>query len=130
MPYTLTSHDSDVIRKRLMSRGVRLGVDFILQHWSKPYVSGKLFLEYINTIFVQYLNELGDLEELETCEAELLMDNYSPHMLDDVVAVLTRIRVRIITFAPHTTRVFQVLDVVLSDALKKHATSLETLDEE
>jgi hypothetical protein len=38
--------------------------------------------------------------------------------------------VRIITFVPRSTHLFQVLDVVLSDALKKHATGLETLDEE
>jgi hypothetical protein len=40
-------------------------------------------------------------------------------MPDDFVAVLTRFRVQIITFAYHTTNVFQVLDLVLFDALKK-----------
>jgi hypothetical protein len=113
-----------------MSRGVRLGIDFILRHRSKPDVSGKLFLEYINTIFVPYLNELRDSEELEACEAVLLLDNCSPHMLDNDVAVFTHVRVRIITFAPYTTHIFQVLDVVLFGALAKHATGLETLDEE
>jgi hypothetical protein len=33
-------------------------------------------------------------------------------------------------FASHTTHIFQMLDVTLFDALKKHATGLETLDEE
>jgi hypothetical protein len=113
-----------------MSRGFRLGVDFVLRHRSKLYVSGRLFHEYINKIFVLYLNELQDSEELEACEAMLLMDNCSPHISDDIVAVLTCARVRIITFAPHTTHVFQVLDVVLLGALKKRATGLETLNEE
>jgi hypothetical protein len=44
-PYTVASQDSDAIGKRLMSRGVRLGVSSVLQHRSKPYVSGKFFLE-------------------------------------------------------------------------------------
>jgi hypothetical protein len=44
-PYIVTSQDSDAIRKRLMSRGFRLSVDLILRQRSKPYVSGKLFLE-------------------------------------------------------------------------------------
>jgi hypothetical protein len=70
------------------------------------------------------------LEELEACEAVLLMDNCSSHMSDDIVAVLIRVRVRIITFTTHTTHIFQVLDVVLFGALKRHATGLETLDEE
>jgi hypothetical protein len=60
----------------------------------------------------------------------LLMDNCSPRIADDVIAVLTSVRVRVIIFAPHTTRIFQMLDVVLFGAMKKHATGLETLDEE
>jgi hypothetical protein len=31
-PYIVTSQDSDAVRKRLMSRGVRLGVDFVLKN--------------------------------------------------------------------------------------------------
>jgi hypothetical protein len=67
------------------------------------------------------LNELRDSEEFEAWEAVLLMDNCLRHISDDVVAVLTHARVRIITFAPHTTHIFQMLDVVLFSALKKHA---------
>jgi hypothetical protein len=33
-------------------------------------------------------------------------------------------------FTPHTTHIFQVLDVLLFAVLKKHATGLESLDEE
>jgi hypothetical protein len=58
------------------------------------------------------------------------MDNCSPHVSDDVVAVLTNARVRVITFAPHTTHVFQILDVVLFGALKKRASGLEMWNEE
>jgi hypothetical protein len=113
-----------------MSRGVRLGIDFGLWQRSKPYVNGKLFFEYIKNIFVLYLNELRDSEEFEACEAVLLMDNYSLHISDDFVAVFTRVRVRVTIFVTHITYVFQMLDVVLFDALKKHATGLEMLDEE
>jgi hypothetical protein len=54
IPYIVTLQDSFAIRKRRMSQGVRLGVDFVLRQRSKPYVSRKLFLEYITTIFVPY----------------------------------------------------------------------------
>jgi hypothetical protein len=57
-PYIVTLQDSDAIRERLVNRGVRLDVDCVSPHRSKPYVSGRLFLEYINTVFVPYLNEL------------------------------------------------------------------------
>jgi hypothetical protein len=71
-----------------------------------------------------------DSEEFETCEAVLLMDNYSPHIWDDIVAVRTQARVRIITFAPHTTQIFRMLDVILFGALQKHANGLKMFDEE
>jgi hypothetical protein len=76
------------------------------------------------------LNELWESEELETCEAVLLMNNCSPHVSDNVVAVLTSVRVRIITFATHTTHVFQMLDIVLFGALTRHATRFKYLYEE
>jgi hypothetical protein len=44
--------------------------------------------------------------------------------------MLTRARVRIVIFVIHTTYIFQVLGTMLSGALKKHATNLETLDAE
>jgi hypothetical protein len=51
-------------------------------------------------------------------------------MWHDIVAALTGVPMRIITFATHTTHILQMFDVMLFSALKKHATGLETLDEE
>jgi hypothetical protein len=113
-----------------MIRGVRLGVDFVLRRRSKSYVNAVLFLEYVNNIFIHYINESRESEQMNACEAVLLMDNCSPHVSDDLVAVLTNARVRVIAFAPHTTHVFQVLDVVLFGALKKRASGLEMWNEE
>jgi hypothetical protein len=96
--FIVISQISDSVRKRLMSRGVRLEVNFVLLQRPKPYVSRKLFLEYIKTIFLSYLNELRDSQEFEACEAVLFMDNCSSHASDDSVAILTHTRVRIITF--------------------------------
>jgi hypothetical protein len=89
-----------------------------------------LFLEYVNNIFIHYLNELRESEQMNACEAVLLMDNCSPHVSDDIVAILTNARVRVIIFAPHATHVFQMLDVVLFGALKKCASGLEMWNEE
>jgi hypothetical protein len=58
------------------------------------------------------------------------MDSCSPQLGDAAIEVLTREHVRVITFAPHITHIFQVLDLVLFGALKKHSTRLSTLDEE
>jgi hypothetical protein len=128
-PYIVTSQDSEPVRWRVMSRGVRLGIDFVLWQQLKPDVNGKLLLEYVNSIFVPCLNELWESEEFEACEMISLIDNCSPYVSNDIVVILARVRVRIITFAYHTTYIFQMLNVMLFGALKKYVTSLETLDE-
>jgi hypothetical protein len=51
-------------------------------------------------------------------------------MSDDIIAILTRERVKIVTFAYYTTHIFQMLDMIGFGALKKYATGFETLDEE
>jgi hypothetical protein len=47
------------------------------------------------------------------------MDNCSAHVTDNVIRLLTEARVRVITFAPHTTHIFQILDLTLFGVLNK-----------
>jgi hypothetical protein len=47
------------------------------------------------------------------------MAHCSADVTDDVVRIRTEARVRVITFAPHTTQVFQVLDLTLFGVLKR-----------
>jgi hypothetical protein len=93
-------------------------------------VNSTLFVEYVNSIFVCYFNDLEETGEFEACEAVFLMDNSSSHMSDDVTAILTHERVHIIIFTSHMTDIFQLLDVNLFGALKKHAMSFDTVDKE
>jgi hypothetical protein len=46
------------------------------------------------------------------------MDNCSSQVSDDMIRIGTGATVRIITYAPHTTQVFQVLDLTLFDIPK------------
>jgi hypothetical protein len=69
-------------------------------------------------------------EELKPHGAVLLMDNCSSHTSDDVIALLTRERAKIIIFTPSPTRIFQMLEIVLFEALKKHVPGPTTLEEE
>jgi hypothetical protein len=43
----------------------------------------------------------------------------SYHVTDDIIGLLTEEQVRVITFAPHTTQIFQVLDVTVFAVLKR-----------
>jgi hypothetical protein len=130
MPDIVTSQDFESLRKRLMHQGVRIGVDLTLKQQSKPYLGANVFLEYMNIIFVPCLTELRGTKEFETRRVVLFMNNCSSHTSDDIITIVTRKRVKMFTFAPHTTHIFQMLDVVLFWALKKYATGRTMLDEE
>jgi hypothetical protein len=47
------------------------------------------------------------------------MDNCSAHVTDDVIPLLTEARVCVITFAPHTTQILQILGLTLFGVLKR-----------
>jgi hypothetical protein len=98
-PYLIISQNSKLFRKKLIHHGVRLGFDFVLRQRLKSYVNSTLLLKYINNIYVPYLNKLQKTEEFKAYEAVLLIDNCSSHMSDDILAILTRERVRIVIFA-------------------------------
>jgi hypothetical protein len=52
------------------------------------------------------------------------------HVSDDVVVIFTDERARIIIFTHDTTHIFQMLDVMVLGALKRHAISVGTFDED
>jgi hypothetical protein len=83
------------------------------------YVNVEIFLKYVRTVFLPYLVSIRGLGPFAPEEAVLLMDNYSAHFTDDVIRFVTEARVPVITFAPHTTHNFQVLDRTLFGILKR-----------
>jgi hypothetical protein len=121
MPYIITSQNSPAVQEQLRQHGVRFGRVLILKsnHW--PYVNAEIFLEYIRTVFLPYLVCVRGLRAFAAEEAVLLMDmdNCLVNARDDVIRLLTEARVRVITFAPHMTHIFQVLDLTLFGVLKR-----------
>jgi hypothetical protein len=119
MPYVVTSQDSLPVRDALKKRGMRFGTDLILKHHAKPYINMEIFEDYIRKVFIQNLNELRSLEEFADEEAVLLMDNCPSHVGELILSVLRDVRVRVISWPPHTTQIFQELDVSLFGVLKR-----------
>jgi hypothetical protein len=73
----------------------------------------KMFAQYITSLFLPYVVKVRSKKEIEQEEAALLMDSCSNHLATQVTDMLTTARVQIITFAPHTTHIFQLLDMAL-----------------
>jgi hypothetical protein len=85
----------------------------------KPYLNAGIFLAYIRTILLPYIDIFYGRAVLTQEIAVLLMVHCSDDVSDDVIRILTEARVRVITFEPHTTQVFQVLDLTLFGVLKR-----------
>jgi hypothetical protein len=113
LPYIVTPQNSSTVQEHLKKQGIRFGRDFTLKFDQKPYVNAGIFLDDIRTVFLPYVDTLRAMAAFAQEVAVSLMDNYSAHVSDDVIRILTEAMVRIITFAPHTTQVFQVLDLTL-----------------
>jgi hypothetical protein len=107
IPYIVTSQDSLHVREQLKKKGVRFGRDLNLKARRKPYISAQCFLE------------LRILEEFADEDAVLLMSNCPSHVGEEILSLLRDARVRIITWASHTTHIFQQLDICLFGVFKR-----------
>jgi hypothetical protein len=118
-PYVVSSQASQPIKQALADQGLQLGRHLILRQRDKAYVNGEIFKDYIQRVFIPHLEILRQKEEFAGEEAALLMDNCPSHVKPEILGILTEARVRIVTFAPHTTNLFQALDLTLFGAFKK-----------
>jgi hypothetical protein len=85
----------------------------------KPYSNAGIFLPYIRTILLPYSDIFPGLAVLSQEIAVLLMTRYSAHISDDVIRIPTEARANVVSFAPDTTQVFQLVDLTLFGVLKR-----------
>jgi hypothetical protein len=118
-PYIITSQALTSVQERLKKEGVRFGRDFVLRSNPNLYINAEIFLDYIRTVFLPNLAELRTLDAFTEETGVVLMDNGPRHVTDDMIGLLTEARVCVLTFAPHTTQIFQVLDLTPFAVLKR-----------
>jgi hypothetical protein len=91
----------------------------ILKFNQKAYINAGIFLDYVGTIFLPYIDMPHGLAVFAQEPAVLLMDHCSAYVRDDLIRILTEASVRVITFAPDTTQIFRVLDLTLFGVLRR-----------
>jgi hypothetical protein len=117
--FFVSSQVNATVERRLKLEGFRLGVELILKHRNKPYMSSQLFAEYISTVLLPYVDELRSNEEFADKEAVLLMNNYFVRVQGETRQMLANHRVKVLSFPPHTTHILQSLDLNLFGNFKK-----------
>jgi hypothetical protein len=86
-------------------------------------MNSELFHEYISKVLVPYIDELRTNAEFAEKEAVVLMDNCFLHIQCDTLRSLGDHLVKVVTFPPHTSQIFQCLDLSLFGNLKKRMNS-------
>jgi Fe2+ transport system protein FeoA len=105
-PYILSSQATGPVQQRLVQTGFRSGRAVIFQQRPRADLNGPHLMR------VRTQNNLLDEEAVR------LMGNCPSHLMQEVLGLLNNARVRIVTFAPHTTHPFQVLDLILFGIFK------------
>jgi hypothetical protein len=117
-PYIVTAQP---IPPAVLQSGLRNGTDVVFHQNRKPYIDKESCLDFLNSVFIPTLKETRLKNNLQNSDAVLLMDNCTAHTFSTAINLLTEHRVKIITFAPHTTNVFQMLDFSFFGVLKKRS---------
>jgi hypothetical protein len=97
-----------------------MGVDMVLEHRQKAYVTATLFQQYVTSVLIPFIERLRTNPEFPGKSAILLMDNCFIHMRQEVLATLRDHNVKVIAFPPHTTQIFQTLDLCLFGVFKRN----------
>jgi hypothetical protein len=113
----VTSQNSPTVQGHLKKQSVRVGRDFALTFNQKAKINAGIFFAYIRTILLPYVDTFRGMAVLAQEIAVLFMAHCSADVGDHVIRLLTKARVRVIPFAPHTTQLVQVLDLTLFGVL-------------
>jgi hypothetical protein len=97
----------------------RTGEDFLIRSNDMSYVTRPIFKEYIREVVLKYFNTTCETTHLDDFSGVLLCDNCSSHIDEEVMALLVRENIRLITVPPHISYLFQPLDLVTFVTFKR-----------
>jgi hypothetical protein len=118
-PFFVSSQINGAVETTLKREGFRMGADLILRQQNKLSMNSTLFFEYIAKVLLPYVGELRTNEEFADKGSVLLMDNCSIHVRPDTFQWRVDHGVKVITFSPQTSHIFQSLDVSLFGNFKR-----------
>ena len=113
--------------QELIDSGIREGEDFIFKHQKSAFINKEIFGDYIRDVVFPYIDELRKHKKFENEMAVILCDNCSSHVDDVLYEEMAKRNIRFITFPPHSSHLFQPLDLVTFGIFKM---KLKTITDE
>jgi hypothetical protein len=102
----------------IFETGVRAEIDLKIAIQPSPYINTDLFEQYISDVFIPSLETNRKMPGCEGKPAILFLDNVRAHCSDRLMERLARFQVLVVSYPPHTSQLFQVLDRLLFGRLK------------
>jgi hypothetical protein len=110
---------SDPATKGVFRDGIEEDVDLKVHVGRSAYVDAEIFYCYISDVLIPTIRDYRQANGIPDASAVLLMDNCAAHLKPETVQLLSENLVKIITFPPHTSGIFQMLDLVFFGAFKQ-----------
>ena len=104
--------------EQIFYTGVRNGIDAIIYPKDTAYVNETSFKYYLENVLIPFISEQRKIPRLKDKKAILLMDNFGAHCTNEILNLLTTNNILAITFPPHTSNIFQMLDLTIFGAMK------------
>jgi hypothetical protein len=99
--------------------GIEPNVHLRVRVGRSAYVDKVIFHDYIRDVLVPKIENIRATVATPDAPAALLMDNCSTHLGEETIRLLTDANVRVPTFPPHTSGIFQMLDLVFFGVFKR-----------
>jgi hypothetical protein len=95
------------------------GQDFMIRSSDTSYVTRPIFTEYVTSVIQPYFAATRESLHLQAFTDVSFCDNYSSHIDEDIKQLLADDNIRLVTFPPHTSHLFQPLDPLTFAAFKR-----------
>jgi hypothetical protein len=96
----------------------RLDKDLLIERNAKRYVDCAIFERFIRHHLIPHITRLRTIPCDSKADALLLMDNCSSHVTPEIFKPLGENHIEIFVCPPHTTNIFQALDLSFFGVLK------------
>jgi hypothetical protein len=110
---------SDPAARAVFENQIRDGINLQIEISPSPYGNAEIFERYVDTVLIPAVEANRQLPGCNKNPAILFYDNCSAHMSNSMLEKLAGHEVLILTYPPHTSHIFQDLDVLLFGLVKR-----------
>jgi hypothetical protein len=97
---------------------IRDGIGLQIEVSPSPHVNAEIFERYVDTVLIPAVEANRQLPGCDKNPGILFCNNRSAHMSNSMLEKLAGHEVLVFTYPPHTSHIFQVLDVLLFGLVK------------